>query len=727
MKIQAPEDPTTLGGITSTTNFKINATAKSFKILSSQIYTDKFGTAPRELGANAVDAHVAAGHNEPFEVHLPNTFEPEFSIRDYGTGMSRRKIETLYTTYFASDKNQDNDMIGGLGLGSKSPFCYAEQFTVVSFHNGKKFVYSAYLNNGLPAIAFIAEEDTKERNGMEISFAVRSADIGQFVARAKQIYSLFKVKPKVSGVANFKFEETKFSLESNGWALREMGTYNNGAIALMGNIGYPLSADRLQYSLDTVARNFLGLPFDIDFNIGDLEIVASRESLEYDDNTIKVLKTRITAIIAELQKITQDKFDACKTRYEAHCLYGDLFGYYSTRNDSQSAALHSLFKGQRFSWKGIPVTSDSITLFDDKTELSQDDITVTRFTYGYNKSHNYVPKTEDTIQIRCSKKANMAFYANDLNIGAVSRLRKFVKEQGDAGLMKDEASVFLLTFKTPDARKKFVKKMTMSDSDLKAVSILPKVIRIKDPKIVNGVKKVNVYNGGTSSHNSYNWTQEYLEFDPKATYYYVHLAGKDLDYNHYSGISMSDLNAMVEFLKANNVKHGSIYGFSSLKTVEKKATFVDFITFAKAKITSLITDMKLEKTFANFKEFKTVQTNNGYGGCDTGAFNWLYLHLKVMKKKRLTLKSKIVLDMMNKVELLETDYEAFRKAIPNFDKLAKMMTLVKFSQNEKPTHESESLKKDFYEKFPMLCYLNFGYSPDANQMKDVIHYIEKVS
>jgi HSP90 family molecular chaperone len=200
------EQDTQIQGVGTVKAFSIHATAKSFKILSSQIYTDKLGTAPRELGANALDAHKEAGHNEPFIVHLPNAIESKFTIRDFGTGMSRNKIETLYTTYFASDKTQTNDLIGGLGLGSKSPFCYVDQFTVISYYNKRKFVYSAFLSNGLPQIAFLHEEETKERNGMEISFPIKKDDIKDFNARAKEVYSYFKVKPIVKGISDFKFE-----------------------------------------------------------------------------------------------------------------------------------------------------------------------------------------------------------------------------------------------------------------------------------------------------------------------------------------------------------------------------------------------------------------------------------------------------------------------------------------------------------------------------------------
>ena len=76
----------------------------------------------------------------PFEVHLPTILEPYFSVRDYGTGLTDQEIESIYTTYFESTKTNSNEYIGALGLGSKSPFSYTDNFTVTSVKNGSKSI-----------------------------------------------------------------------------------------------------------------------------------------------------------------------------------------------------------------------------------------------------------------------------------------------------------------------------------------------------------------------------------------------------------------------------------------------------------------------------------------------------------------------------------------------------------------------------------------------------------
>ena len=144
--------PVETAGMTVARTFQIKPSRKAFEILSSGLYSDKVRAVIRELSTNAADAHVAAGKPDvQFEVHLPNHFEPYFAVKDYGTGLSEKAIYELYTTYFASDKTDSNEFTGALGLGSKSPFCYTDSFTVTSRHNGVLLVFNCHLNaDGIP-------------------------------------------------------------------------------------------------------------------------------------------------------------------------------------------------------------------------------------------------------------------------------------------------------------------------------------------------------------------------------------------------------------------------------------------------------------------------------------------------------------------------------------------------------------------------------------------------
>lgn len=233
-------------------SFKIATTAKVFEILSSLVYSDPIKAIIRELGTNALDAHVEASRNKPFKLHLPNNFDSTFKIRDFGTGLSRGDIENLYSTYFDSDKTESNKQTGCFGIGSKSPFAYTDNFTVISYFFGKRFEYIAYKQkDGVPAITFISETETKDPNGLEVSFPVKEEDFARFKLSAQDVYFWF---PKNS-VEGFDSYEDYISV-IDGDDDSEIHTLEktahprlnslSGLYVLMGNVLYPISDAQLR-------------------------------------------------------------------------------------------------------------------------------------------------------------------------------------------------------------------------------------------------------------------------------------------------------------------------------------------------------------------------------------------------------------------------------------------------------------------------------------------------
>lgn len=310
--------------------FKIKASAKAFKILSG-FYSEPILAIPRELGANAWDSHVKAGNtSQMFEVHAPNTLEPWFAIRDFGTGLSPDAIDTIYTTYFESTKTSDNDSDGCMGLGSKTPFNYTDNFNVTSFYKGKKYVYNCFIDEtGSPNIMQIAAVDTSDKNGIEIKFGVKMSDISMWVEKISRAYEPFRYRPVITG-AKIMYPERKYVYQGTGWAMRETTDYNRVSYAFMGNYCYPISSNIIQnilYKVDTNYRHASLLShgsFDFFFNIGDLEVAPNKEQLQYDDTNNKTADAIIAAIkIArkELEQSVLTNIEVPKTRWEAMTLY----------------------------------------------------------------------------------------------------------------------------------------------------------------------------------------------------------------------------------------------------------------------------------------------------------------------------------------------------------------------------------------------------------------------
>lgn len=319
--------------------FKIKASAKAFKILSG-FYSEPILAIPRELGANAWDSHVKAKNTDKmFLVHAPNHLEPWFSVRDYGTGLSPEHVDTIYTTYFESTKTSDNDSDGCMGLGSKTPFNYTDNFNVTSFYKGKKYVYNCFIDEqGSPNIMQVAVEDSSEHNGLEIKFGVKSADIGMWVDKITRAYEPFRYRPTIVG-ANIAYQPREYIYQGKNWAMRKNdgGYYNRGCNAFMGNYCYPINAQSIRRALYNVP-NSDGYKleqalsygnFDFFFNIGDLEVAPNKEQLQYEENNATTLGiiTALQTAVAELKDLVHANIETPKTRWEAMYLYNKYNSY----------------------------------------------------------------------------------------------------------------------------------------------------------------------------------------------------------------------------------------------------------------------------------------------------------------------------------------------------------------------------------------------------------------
>jgi hypothetical protein len=335
---QETSSPVISNIVATPSRFKIKASAKAFKILSG-FYSEPILAIPRELGANAWDSHVKANNTDKmFEVHAPNTLEPWFSVRDFGTGLSPEHVDTIYTTYFESTKTGDNDSDGCMGLGSKTPFNYTDNFNVTSYFNNKKYVYNCFIDEqGSPNIMQVTVEDTSEHNGLEIKIGVKIADIGMWVDKITRAYEPFRHRPTIKG-ANITYKPREYIYEGKHWAMRNNdGHYNRGCNAFMGNYCYPINVNSLRRELYNVPNSdgykleqaLTTGNFDFFFEIGELEVAPNKEQLQYGENnpTTLAIITAVQTAICELKDLVYKNIESPKTRWEAMYLYNKYNGY----------------------------------------------------------------------------------------------------------------------------------------------------------------------------------------------------------------------------------------------------------------------------------------------------------------------------------------------------------------------------------------------------------------
>lgn len=313
----APQHEAVLSNVGEIGEFRIRNSAKAFSILSSGLYANKIRAIIRELSCNAVDSHTAAGKQDtPFDVHLPNTIDPTFRIRDYGTGLSHDQVLNIYTTYFESTKTESNQFIGALGLGSKSPFSYTDNFTVTAVKDGRRNVYSAFINGeGVPSVALMHSEDTDQPNGVEVQFAVTDRyDFDKFRAEAREVYTYFRLRPVVTGgEREFEFRDIEYKDRNIVPGVHYVEGRSSRAV--MGNIAYPIDVPNADTNLGNLAR-LLSCGLEMHFDIGELDFQASREGLSYIPSTIEAIKNKLVSLEAQLAVHLAMEADAIENAWE---------------------------------------------------------------------------------------------------------------------------------------------------------------------------------------------------------------------------------------------------------------------------------------------------------------------------------------------------------------------------------------------------------------------------
>lgn len=536
MLVQDTQEKPVLGNVGTSTEFSIKATAKSFTILSSTLYSNKIKAIVQELGANAKDSHKQAGKEDvPFEVHLPTRFEPHFSIRDFGTGLSHDEVCQIYTTYFASTKTNSNDYVGALGLGSKTPFSYTSNFTVTAIKDGRKGIYTAYINDhGVPCIALMVDHQTDECNGVEISFAVTSVnDMETFYNEAKNVYKYFKVIPTITGRQSANIDPIRY-LEQDlipGVHILFRRTSSEPSIALMGDIAYPIDAQQF----DDQYRTYLKCGICIEFNIGDLDIQANREGLSY----IPLTKTSIQEKINTLAQALVGKF---KTEIEAVPNMWDRYKYYAEKRTT-GVWEHALkvYVNSIRDTESCSIFSGWINLEEKHVSPYHVNINIQRLSSNtYTKSRHMSVKVDERV----------LFVIDDVKRGGI----KLAKHH--AGQTRIPNIVVISPIDDQARIEDFVAEKLMSPHCIVKASdiLLPKAPSVKyEAKEVFSI--VYDYNNRVGRYQVH--FNEYTSFenDPLKQYLYIPITNATMEFSRRAGLDKTEFMKLITGAKIHGDHH----------------------------------------------------------------------------------------------------------------------------------------------------------------------------
>ncbi len=589
----APQAEAVLSNVGEIGEFRIRNSAKAFNILSSGLYANKIKAIIRELSCNAIDSHTAAGTTQPFEVHLPTTLEPWFSIRDFGTGLNHEQVSNIYTTYFESTKTESNAFIGALGLGSKSPFSYTDNFTVTAIKDGRKGIYSAFINDvGVPSIALMGEEQVTEPNGVEVKFSVNDRyDFNKFADEANKVYRWFPVTPTITGNV-IAIEPLDFETKDIIPGVHSMHLSHGrpGSIAVMGNIAYPIEVPQAEQSLEGL-HQLLKHGLVMEFDIGELDFQASREGLSYIPLTIDSIRKKLVNVNAALTKVLATEADAIDNMWER-----SQFLYQKKRSALWKAAVFEYASTTNFPL--YELKNDWNHSFDIETllsELSQLNINIKCFgtERGIARCKNYSPNARYDDNQKRYEYFNIAvdkdtfFVANDTKKGSFERAKHhFRNKDKSKGSYRDTVYVldridstkpmdlvaFYAIMHNPPAKQRLV------SSEL-----------LEKPRQAgsgNGLgKNVNILQlekrGGSSNRSA---SQDFVwrasgtldTFDKTKKFYYVPLSGFIPQFDKLKYGSVSDLCHLLRRTELDELKV-DVYGVrkGDIKSIKKMPNWIN--------------------------------------------------------------------------------------------------------------------------------------------------------
>lgn len=305
-------------GITST-KFVIEANASIYALLTQNPYNDRILAVIREWSTNACDACLAAGKPVKYDVHLPTVEEPQFYVRDYGTGLSADDIVGLFSCLGASTKRESNLYNGSMGIGRLAGFAVADAFTVESYYKGVLYSYAISMQEGIPVTFHLGDSPTQEPDGLKLSVAVEYSDIKYYKEKAEELYPYFDYKPTVN-YDSICLELEGIDYISDNWFIKPADSsnpYRYDNYLVMSQILYKIPRDSAVNN-----HNFRGLvlraePGSVTFNPG-------RESLSLDKKTIAYLNEAFTKVKDEYATIVTTSLAACENDSQLVSCYYNL-------------------------------------------------------------------------------------------------------------------------------------------------------------------------------------------------------------------------------------------------------------------------------------------------------------------------------------------------------------------------------------------------------------------
>lgn len=298
-----------VGKTGATREYSVSTDPTLMTMLSTSFYGNPLRTSIQETMFNAWDAHRMGNcQDTPIDVYVtPN----ELIIRDYGPGISDSDMTPIYCVYGHSTKRDNQDMTGGFGLGSKSPYSYTSTFTVTSHHDGMKRVYIASRASdeisGKPGLTTLIEVPSEE-TGLMVSIPLKEGDDYTAYNYVKELIQFSGIRLKLHYHENPEDVIDTYTLEPNEFALGDRNNTNARLSAVYGGVSYSIPHHEnynLQFNVLTELAERGRQCLYIGFASGKLQPLPNREGLNMSDKTIESITAALEVCFEQLSEASK--------------------------------------------------------------------------------------------------------------------------------------------------------------------------------------------------------------------------------------------------------------------------------------------------------------------------------------------------------------------------------------------------------------------------------------
>lgn len=441
--------------------FEVNPVSVNHMLNS--LYADIVGTILREITTNAIESHMVAGTDRKVAIQLPTNIDQNLYFRDYGTGLNEEETIKYLGTLFSTNKNQDNSLPGGFGLGAKSPLALVDSFLISVVKDNIKNTYMWVKEKGrLPRFVNISQnERTSEDSGVFYQIPLENnpkinTDNIRTLFETKANQQLIGFQDQVMFVSNIlesdynkltdvsdSVWEYELAFECDGLFILKhkqdvgySGTLRTFNVSI-GGVIYPY--ERLRYEAESLFESHISSDlryyYFLKMPIGSLDIPMSREEvMDHSENT-EIIQKQLQKVPQIFEQYSKDVLDM-----DLDCDYPSFY----TQQNKTSTNVCGNYKGSVLLKMHYPLQ----TLLKKEPEIAKLFATATVDGYYPTSGYYNTSKTEESCR-PARILNNPAFFSNNFKFVEADDTRANVNFSQVPRADRDPCKVFLIPSPAP--------------------------------------------------------------------------------------------------------------------------------------------------------------------------------------------------------------------------------------------------------------------------------------